>query len=285
MPSWPRTIVPARSAPPQFPGGLQSWGGSGKGQGRAVNNAGRIWQEIYEPFDLQSAAGRAFIQVINEYWRESTVFDIQHYLYRTRLGVGGGAPLVQGANQSGNVLNINSAANATAGWLKQGDLIRLPAPTVMLDVRADVATDAFAPLLNGALAAAATAMSIDGTVPGIVEAGETFTIAGESGGPTHTVTGGPYLESPAGQVNAITFTPAIAVGGVADNAAVTFAASGKAKIPISPPIFVGSSPADNAVVTITNPLYRVRLFTEPQLPHAGATGWVIGLQLTFREQL
>lgn len=283
--AWPRTIVPARSTPPAFPGGLASWGQSGKGQGRAVNNAGRIWQEIYEPFDLTSATGRAFVQVINEYWRERTIFDIQHYLYRTRLGVGGGAPLVQGANQSGNVLNINGAANATAGWLKQGDLIRLPAPTVMFDVRADVATDAFAPLLNGALAAAATSMSIDGTVPGIVEAGETFTIAGESGSPVHTVTGGPYLESPAGQVTGITFTPGIAAGGVADNAAVTFAASGKAKIPISPPIFVGSSPADNAVVTITNPLYRVRLFAEPQLPHAGATGWVIGLQLTFREQL
>lgn len=60
---------------------------------------------------------------------------------------------------------------------------------------------------------------------GVVLVDDTFTIAGESGSPLHTVTGIPgtnFYPSVSNAITGITFTPAIATGGVAANAAVTF---------------------------------------------------------------
>lgn len=84
------------------------------------------------------------------------------------------------------------------------------------------------PKLNGALTIGNTTMNIDGNgsaLVGVVVAGDTFTIAGESGSPTHTVTGGPFYVAAGNAIAGITFTPGIATGGVADNSVVTFASS------------------------------------------------------------
>lgn len=79
------------------------------------------------------------------------------------------------------------------------------------------------PLVNGALIAGAGSLNLDGTtLSGVVVVGDTFTIAGEAGAPVHTVTGGPFYVAAANAINALTFTPGIAAGGVADNAAITF---------------------------------------------------------------
>lgn len=83
------------------------------------------------------------------------------------------------------------------------------------------------PKLKGALIAGASTMVIDGNgsaLFGGCVAGDKFTIAGESGSPTHTVSGGPYLigPTPLYESGPISFTPVIAAGGAADNATVTF---------------------------------------------------------------
>ncbi len=86
------------------------------------------------------------------------------------------------------------------------------------------------PLVNGALSEFDAVMDIDGTsLAGVVVVGDTFTLAGEAGSPTHTVTGGPFYVGMRSLEN-IAFTPAIAAGGVADNAAVTFADNEVAEI-------------------------------------------------------
>src|SRR4051812_10958269 len=78
------------------------------------------------------------------------------------------------------------------------------------------------PLVNGALIAAAQTLNLDGTaLTGVVAPGDTFTLAGEAGTPVHTVTGGFYIAA-ANAITGLTFTPGIAGGGVADNAAITF---------------------------------------------------------------
>lgn len=77
--------------------------------------------------------------------------------------------------------------------------------------------------LNGAEAEGQTTLNIDGTgLAGVVMPGDKFTIAGEAGAPVHTVTNSTPLAAVAGAVIGIQFTPAIAAGGAADNAAVTF---------------------------------------------------------------
>jgi hypothetical protein len=77
-------------------------------------------------------------------------------------------------------------------------------------------------LLNGALIAGAQTLGLDGTgLQGVVMKGDTFTIAGETGTPVHTVTNGP-LTAAAGAVAGVQFTPGIAGGGAADNAVMTW---------------------------------------------------------------
>jgi hypothetical protein len=80
-----------------------------------------------------------------------------------------------------------------------------------------------APKLQAALTVGNTAMTLNATVSltGVVMAGDTFTIAGESGSPVHTVTGGPYVAA-ANICGPITFTVGIASGGAAINSVVTF---------------------------------------------------------------
>lgn len=90
------------------------------------------------------------------------------------------------------------------------------------------------PRLNGALASSITTMSIDdngtGTMAGVILGGDTFTIAGETGSPTHTVTAGTAFTIAGASCTSITFTPAIATGGVSDNATLTFTSNSVAQI-------------------------------------------------------
>lgn len=86
-------------------------------------------------------------------------------------------------------------------------------------------------LVNGAKAAGQTSISIDGTgLTGVLMPGDTFTIAGETGVPVHTITGSSPLVAAAGAIANIPFTPALATGGVADNAAITFTSNAMAKV-------------------------------------------------------
>jgi len=87
------------------------------------------------------------------------------------------------------------------------------------------------PLVDGALSETDTTMDIDAaSLTGVVVVGDTFTLAGEAGSPTHTVTGGPFYVAAGDAITGITFTPAIAAGGVANNAAVTFASNSVGEI-------------------------------------------------------
>ncbi len=87
------------------------------------------------------------------------------------------------------------------------------------------------PLVNGALIENDVVMDIDAvSLTGVVIVGDTFTLAGEAGSPTHTVTGGPFYVAAANAIATITFSTGIAAGGVADDAAVSFAANSVAEI-------------------------------------------------------
>jgi hypothetical protein len=86
------------------------------------------------------------------------------------------------------------------------------------------------PLINGALASSLTTLALDGVTAGVILGGDTFTIAGETGSPTHTVTAGLAFLVANTSLTGLTFTPAIATGGVADNAAITFTSNSVAQM-------------------------------------------------------
>ena len=87
------------------------------------------------------------------------------------------------------------------------------------------------PITRGTLVATDATMDIDrGGLLGIVAVGDLFTIPTETGTPTHTVTGSTFRVVIASVVSAITFTPAIATGGVANNSTVLFSSNSTGEI-------------------------------------------------------
>jgi hypothetical protein len=207
VPTFPRAVGarPRIATPPRFPGAFQSWSESGRGNVRSFENVGRTWEETFPVLDTSLASVRALIEAINRSMREPVLWDVAHPYWHRRLGLGGGTPLVNGANQLGSNLIIDGASNTITNWLRQGDLIQVVGCAVIFDVTADVNTDG----------------------------------------------------------------------------------SGNATIPISPPIFEGRSPADNAAVTIApaSILFKAYIVGVNDYPLIDTTQFLdAGLTLTWREQ-
>lgn len=140
MTDFPRATgaMPRLITPPIFSVGMQSWGQSGKGQFRSVQNIGRMWEEVYPILDTANPNVRALIEVLNRSLRDGLVWTIQHPYWQVRQGLGGGTPVVNGSNQVGSTLNIDGATAGVTGWLKHGDLVQVAGCSVIFDVTADV---------------------------------------------------------------------------------------------------------------------------------------------------
>lgn len=203
MPAWSRsTILPQQVSPLRIGGALQSISQSGKSQRRSTQHIGRNWTEVYKPFKVDSDAGKDFLAMVMDYWRNGTQFTIDHRLYQTKRGSGTGTPLVNGASQTGSVLN-------TDGWtgsnpvLRKGDLIKLQGLNQVFELVADA----------------------------------------------------PNL------------------------------ASGATSLNINPPIFVGGSPADNAVITYTGVTFDAYILEISDIPNIPPGGILQGLTISFVEAL
>jgi len=59
----------------------------------------------------------------------------------TPRGLGGGAPLVSGAGQTGNVLTVSGASPSKAGWLREGDFISFGTVPELHMVKSDASTN------------------------------------------------------------------------------------------------------------------------------------------------
>lgn len=140
---WPRNAgaLPRLITPPLMPSAQQSWGLSGKGQTRALQNAGRTWSEIYPVLNLANPNVRALLAAINVGLRNGTVWSIQIPYWQARAGAGGGSPVVNGAGQTGAALNVRGGPTGVAQWLRAGDLVTLAGGSVVYDVTADATTD------------------------------------------------------------------------------------------------------------------------------------------------
>lgn len=150
MASWPRDIIPQQASPFLMPGAMQSWSQSGKGEHRSTVQIGRIWSETYPPFQVSTAAGRKLIAAINNFWRSGASFDIEHYSYLTHNGGGTGSPLINGASQTGSVINTDTWTGSNP-VLKMGDIIGIAGIAHVFDIVADAPN----------LSAGATALNIN----------------------------------------------------------------------------------------------------------------------------
>lgn len=198
MPTWPRTVLPRQFSEFNFPPSLRSRSHSGVWNTRSNTNVGRVWTETYFAKGRDNGP-RELFALARQFFREGTFFDIDHRLYLTPKGVGGGSPLVAGGSQTGSNINVDAAPVSTSNWLRAGDIVKFAAINLVYDITADVNTD----------------------------------------------------------------------GG------------GLATLPISPEIFSGNSPGNNAAVTITGVLMRV-LLIGVEMPTMGADEFGI-TKLTFAE--
>jgi hypothetical protein len=141
MPTFPRTVKSRITTPPEMPAGYEQWGQSGKGQFRAHENTGRMWQEIYPAINLNHQDGRALMAAINQAQREKIIWDIQHPQYVTNYGVASGSPVVDGGSQTGATLDIRSGPTNITNWLRYGDIIQVTGLQLVIDVVGNVNTD------------------------------------------------------------------------------------------------------------------------------------------------
>ncbi len=146
MTTFIRTMVANYVNFPMFSKGLDSWGHSGKGQFRDIQNVGRAWEERYPPIRFNDENHRAFIAQINKFWRERTIFTIVHPSLKTPLGTISGnlyfyAP---SGEQTGSIIQVSSSMSsqvAFVGSLKAGDIIKIAGSNIVYDIT-ETATNA-----------------------------------------------------------------------------------------------------------------------------------------------
>lgn len=141
MPDWSRDVLPIDVSWPVMPTGLVSVGQSRKPQLRTTLQTGRMWDETYVLMKRADPRFAPFLAMVNDYWRNQVVFDIDHRGMRLLLGVGGGSPAISATGQSGSSVVVTGLPLSTANVFRRGDIIRLPGRTLVFDVTADVASD------------------------------------------------------------------------------------------------------------------------------------------------
>lgn len=93
MPAFPRTVLPVEVTSLAMPGPLISKAQSGRVNIRTTQQVGRTWEERFL-INVRDANGRALLATVDDYWRNGTIFTIDHRDHLTPLGTGGGSPLV-----------------------------------------------------------------------------------------------------------------------------------------------------------------------------------------------
>jgi len=101
-----------------MPGPLISKAQSGRVNIRTTQQIGRTWTEHYL-VDVRSTAGRSLLATVGNYWRNGTIFTIDHRDHLTPLGAGGGSPLVNAAPQ------LVTAPENFGAWTNSGTPINI----------------------------------------------------------------------------------------------------------------------------------------------------------------
>lgn len=138
--AFPRTVLPMGATWPRLPGGFRSVGLSGKSQVRSGLARGFSWTEEYPPLKASDVTTQAFLAQVQSYFFGNTILDVDHRSRRTRLGLGGGVPLVNGAPQVGKSL-ITDGWTPSVAVLKAGDILTVAGMLGVQQVDADVASN------------------------------------------------------------------------------------------------------------------------------------------------
>lgn len=104
---------------------------------------GQRWEADVELPPLKEAAADAWVAFLLSLNGREGTFLMGDPAKLAHRGVGGGTPLVKGAGQTGQVLEIDGCPTSTVGWLVAGDMIQLGSGSTatLHKVLADVTTN------------------------------------------------------------------------------------------------------------------------------------------------
>ena len=280
MPAFPRTVLPQEVDWPRLPTGLKAFGESGKAQLRGIGQMGRVWAEHYGPMKLTDATNRAWLVLVESYWRNQTILDVDHRSLRTLLGAGGGSPLVSLANATNVSASNNDTITVTtsaAHGFAVGDEIEIAGHTRSPDI-------------NGIHIVATVPLTTTFTIPSVLGSyasggGATGTVRVRGTGATIPTVGWPLstLVLRAGDV--------IKVAGLnivfTVTADVTSDAFSAATIPINPPLYGGGLSVAHGAAITTNATPGAVTFRaiidDMNVPRGRGLEIYMGLTLAFRE--
>ncbi len=142
----PRTLLPATSEIPRVPTGLQSLGVSGRAQFRSVVQLGRVWNESWPDLRLGKADVEQLLAWLEWAYGQQVIFEVTHPGLcgsgKAARGAGGGYPVVNGANQTGDELLTAGWPASTTSVMAAGDVFRITGVANLFRVRADASSDA-----------------------------------------------------------------------------------------------------------------------------------------------
>lgn len=145
MAAFPRILRAEDSGYPFPPGPEISDGASGAVQRRAGLAQGVTWTETFPPM-VDDPDLDALIAFVARAYTQSLQVEIKHEKIpgsgRPPNGVATGAPVVAGADQSGETLVTSGWTPDTAGILRGGDVIRVAGLMPVYQVAEDVDSDA-----------------------------------------------------------------------------------------------------------------------------------------------
>lgn len=138
---FPRTVIPEVASRLWLPGAAKDIGHSGGIQVRAMTQIGWSWREKFPLLSVSDIDHMELMAIIDYYWNRGIIDTITHPLVpgsgRAPNGAGGGTPLVNGAGQTGDSINIDGASNNITNWAVAGDAFTFAGDLAVYRARAN----------------------------------------------------------------------------------------------------------------------------------------------------
>jgi len=152
MSAFPASVSPS-SVEWSLVSNTQSFKSPLNGSVQTLENVGARWQAVLKFRNLSDADGRILMAFLVSLGGEAGRFDLYDHSHPNPAGVATGAPLVNGASQTGGTLITDGWTPSQTGILKAGDYIGVNGELKMMAADADSdaggnATLTFGPLLR-----------------------------------------------------------------------------------------------------------------------------------------
>jgi hypothetical protein len=129
MATFPRTRLPERVGLPWLPGAIKQRSQAGLLQIRNTKQVGWTWTEEWNLLSVRNADDMALIAFVTKMWNRGEIHDFTHPLLPgsgvARNGTGTGTPVVNGASQTGDTLNVNGWGASQSNVMRAGDVFTI----------------------------------------------------------------------------------------------------------------------------------------------------------------